>query len=64
MNKCPETAMIYNKIKEDLELPDEALAVLGITKEDIDARMDVAIKSGLTRQQATDAILTIWKTTV
>lgn len=63
MSKHPETDMIYTLIKEDMQLPDEALTLLGITHEDIDARMDQALKF-MDRDEAMKSILTIWKTTV
>lgn len=62
MNKHPETESIYNKIKDDMELPEEALAALGLTREDIDARLDEALKF-MSKEQAVKSILTIWKHT-
>lgn len=61
MSKHKETEIIYQTIKKDIALPDEALAILGITMEDIDARMDVALKF-MDREQAMKSILATWKT--
>lgn len=63
MSKHTETETIYQAIKKDIELPDEALAALQITRDDIDHRMDIALKIGMSREEAVKSILAIWKTT-
>lgn len=59
--KHPESAIIFNRIKQSSNLNDEALSLLGITKDKIDTAMVQCIKAGLSKKKAMDTIFNLWK---
>ena len=58
--KYQESAIIYNKIKEKSGMNDQAMAVLGITKDKIDQAMHSCVSSGMSRKAAMRTIYKMW----
>lgn len=58
--KYEESAIIYNKIKETSNLNEEALALLGVTKEKLDDAMQKCISAGMSRKKASEVIYKMW----
>jgi hypothetical protein len=59
--KYQESTIIYNKIKESSNLTDDAMAILGVTRDKIDVGMKQCISKGMSRKKATQHIYNLWK---
>lgn len=59
--KQEEPAIIYNKIKEQSGLTDEALTAVGVTKDRIDIAYSQLISKGVTPSNAIATILRMWE---
>lgn len=58
--KFEETHRIYNAIKKKMDLNDEALQLLGISKEAIDKGIKQCRDAGLSKKQAMKTIMNMW----
>lgn len=61
MKHPDQTAIVYNKIKADSGLNESGLAIIGITKEKIDAAVHHFIKAGLSHKGAIRATYKLWQ---
>jgi hypothetical protein len=61
MKKYQESTIIYNKIKESSNLTDDAMLILGVTRDKIDIGMKQCISKGMSRKKAAQHIYNIWK---
>lgn len=57
--KYPESAIIYNKIAKGLN--EQALTILGVTREKIDQAMHQCVSAGMSRKKAMETIYKMWK---
>lgn len=57
------TRRIYEQIKKDMNLPDEAMKVLDITPEYIQDAYNQCLEKGLTHKQAERTLLNLWLNT-
>jgi hypothetical protein len=55
-----ETHIVYNKIREHLNLNDEALALLGYSKDKIDKSIKLCTAQGMSRTQAAKTVFNLW----
>lgn len=58
--KFQETAIVYEKIKATSNMNDEALAIIGMTKEKIDAAILKCVSAGMSRKKAADVVFKMW----
>lgn len=56
--KYLETAIIYNKIAKGLN--EQALTILGVTREKIDTAMHQCVSAGMSRKKAMRTIYKLW----
>jgi len=56
--KYQESAIIYDKIAKGLN--EQALSILGVTREKIDQAMNICVTSGMSRKQAMRTIYKMW----
>lgn len=56
-----ETTIVYDKIKKESKLNDEALALIGINKDKINKAIDQCISRGFSRKKAMQFVYNLWK---
>lgn len=61
MKPHPDAVIIFNKIKKDSGLNDEALALIGITPQKLTTSYKQCVSKGLSRRKAMETIFKLWK---
>jgi hypothetical protein len=59
--KYPESKIIFDKMKAQSKLNDEAMGLIGITIDKIDRAMKQCLDAGMSRQAAVKTIYKLWK---
>lgn len=56
-----ETAIVYNSIKKDSSLNDEALIKIGVSKERISKALEHCLTKGMSRKASMRTVFNLWK---